>query len=294
MSVYEMKLALGSVQFGIPYGVANKGGQVSSGEVADILSVARESSIDLLDTAIAYGDSEACLGEIGTKGFKIITKLPALPEGVFDIGVWLDKQIRASLRRLRVDSIYGLLLHQSQQLVGSTSHLMMRALEQLKVEGVVEKIGISIYTPHELDEVIRNYTIDLVQAPLNVVDQRLVTSGWLQRLYDLGIEIHTRSTFLQGLLLIPRTEIPVKFERWAHLWDAWHDVLQCNNLAATTACLWYPLNLPQVNRVVVGVDSVVQLRELIAVTQSPPILMDCSTLACDDESLINPTQWSLL
>jgi aryl-alcohol dehydrogenase-like predicted oxidoreductase len=289
-----MKLALGSVQFGMPYGVANKGGQVSSGEVADILSVARESSIDLLDTAIAYGDSEACLGEIGTKGFKIITKLPALPEGVFDIGVWLDKQIRASLRRLRVDSIYGLLLHQSQQLVGSTSHLMMRALEQLKVEGVVEKIGISIYTPHELDEVIRNYTIDLVQAPLNVVDQRLVTSGWLQRLYDLGIEIHTRSTFLQGLLLIPRTEIPVKFERWAHLWDAWHDVLQCNNLAATTACLWYPLNLPQVNRVVVGVDSVVQLRELIAVTQSPPILMDCSTLACDDESLINPTQWSRL
>ncbi|MGP1664729.1 MAG: aldo/keto reductase, partial [Rhodanobacter sp.] len=72
-----MKLALGTVQFGLPYGIANPGGQIGRDDAGQILALARESGIDTLDTAIAYGDSEACLGAVGTKGFRVITKLPA-------------------------------------------------------------------------------------------------------------------------------------------------------------------------------------------------------------------------
>lgn len=286
------RLALGTVQFGLPYGIANQAGQVSREQAGEILSVARESGIDTLDTAIAYGDSEANLGAIGTKGFKLVTKLPALPEGVADIEGWVKAQMQASLRRLDVDSVYGLLLHRSENLLGATP--MVQALERLKAEGLVQKIGVSIYSPQELDAVTQACAIDLVQAPLNLMDRRLLTSGWLQRLHDQGIEVHARSVFLQGLLLMPRAAIPAKFERWALLWDAWHDGLARNHLSATAASLQYPLSLPQIDRVVVGVDSASQLRELVVIAQTPALQQDWSALVCEDENLINPAHWNAL
>jgi len=286
------KLALGTAQFGLPYGIANQAGQVSREQAGEILSVARESGIDTLDTAIAYGDSEASLGAIGIEGFKLFTKLPALPDDVTDIEGWVEEQMQASLRRLNVDSVYGLLLHRSGNLLGAMP--MVQALERLKAEGLVQKIGVSIYAPQELDAVTRACAIDLVQAPLNLMDRCLVTSGWLQRLYDQGIEVHARSAFLQGLLLMPRTAIPAKFERWAPLWDAWHDGLARNRLSATAASLQYPLSLPQIDRVVVGVDSAAQLRELVAITQAPVLQQNWSALACEDENLINPAHWNAL
>ena len=288
------KLALGTVQFGLPYGIANQSGQVSREEATQILSLARGSGIDTLDTAIAYGDSEACLGEVGNNGFKVVTKLPDMPDGVADIGVWVDQQIHDSFRRLKVDSVYGLLLHRSPQLLGVRGRPMVQALERLKAEGVVRKIGVSIYNPQELDAVTHACAIDLVQAPLNLIDRRLLTSGWLRRLHDQGVEIHARSAFLQGLLLLPRAAIPAKFERWAHIWDAWHESLTRYNLTATAACLQFPMSLPEVDRVVVGVDSAAQLRELIAITQSPVALQDWTAMVCEDENLINPAQWNTL
>ena len=288
------KLALGTVQFGLPYGIANQGGQVSRAEARKILALARESGIDTLDTAIAYGDSEACLGDIGTQGFRLITKLPALPDPTIDIGVWVDEQLKASLSRLKVNTLYGLLLHRSEQLTGDGGQAMVKALARLKAEGRVEKIGVSIYAPQELDAVTKACAIDLVQTPLNLIDRRLVTSGWLQRLHDQGIEVHARSAFLQGLLLMPRAAIPAPFERWAHLWDTWHEYLAYNHISAIEACLRYPLSLPQIDRVVVGVDSPAQLRELIAVAQSPTSSHAGPAFDCEDENLLNPAQWSKL
>lgn len=290
-----VKLALGTAQFGLPYGIANQSKQqISREEAGRILALARESGIDTLDTAIAYGDSEACLGEIGTNGFKIVTKLPALPDGVTDIGAWVNAQIHASLCRLKVDSVYGLLLHRSEQLVGPQGRPMVQALERLKAEGVVQKIGVSIYAPQELDVITESCSIDLVQAPLNLIDRRLVTSGWLQRMNDCGIEIHVRSTFLQGLLLMSRTAIPAEFERWSGIWEAWHDGLSRSGTTATAACLQYPLSMPQISRVVVGVDNTAQLRELIAIAETRSTPQDWSALLCEDEQLINPSKWSTL
>ena len=286
-----MKLALGTVQFGLPYGIANPGGQISREDARQILALARESCIDTLDTAIAYGDSEACLGTLGTKGFKVITKLPALPKGVTGIAAWVGDQMQASLRRLKLDSVYGLLLHRSENLLGAAGRSMVQALERLKAEGIVQKIGVSIYAPQELDAATQACAIDLVQAPLNLVDRRLVTSGWLPRLHDQGVEVHTRSAFLQGLLLMPRETIPEKFSSWFHLFDHWHAWLQEHPVTAAEACLAFIASQPLIDRVVVGVDSHAQLQELLrAAGKEPP--QQLPDLHCDDEKLINPSNWN--
>lgn len=287
-----MKLALGTAQFGLPYGIANQGGQVGRDEVRNILSLARDSGIDTLDTAIAYGDSEACLGEIGADGFKIVTKLPAIPDTITDVADWVRMEFRASLQRLGLDKVYGLLLHRSKQLSARRGQALAESLAALKAEGLAEKIGVSIYAPEELEAVTPVCSIDLVQAPLNLLDRRMVSSGWLQRLNDMDVEVHVRSAFLQGLLVMPRARIPAKFERWAGLWDAWHAWISCNAVSPVAACLHYVQSLPQVDRVVVGVDSVVQLRELLlAASGAVGCLRELPTLGCLDEDLINPSNW---
>lgn len=288
-----MRLALGTVQFGLPYGIANQEGQVTRPVAKAMLQHASANGIDTLDTAIAYGESETCLGGVGTEDFKLVTKLPAVPDACKDITGWINEQVSASLARLNVASVYGLLLHRSEQLLGSDGRVIFQALQNLKETGLVQKIGVSIYAPSELDALVPRYRFDLVQAPFNLIDRRLSTSGWLQRLKQDGTEIHTRSAFLQGLLLMPRPAIPSKFAPWAELWDNWHNWLACHSVTAVQACLAYPLSFAEVDRVVVGADSVSQLQQIIGAAQSvvPDNLPD---LHCEDENLINPARWSQL
>lgn len=288
---HAMRLALGTVQFGLPYGIANQDGQVTRPVAKTMLRLAASKGIDTLDTAIAYGDSETCLGEVGAQEFRLVTKLPAVPDSCDDITGWINDQVSMSLGRLGVSSVYGLLLHRSEQLLGPDGQLIFQALQNLKKTGLVQKIGVSIYTPSELDALIPRYRFDLVQAPFNLIDSRLSTSGWLQRLKQDGTEIHTRSAFLQGLLLMPRSAIPAKFAPWTELWDKWHNWLADHSVTAVQACLAYPLAFPEVDRVVVGADSKSQLEQLIgaALSIAPDNLPD---LGCDDENLINPARWS--
>jgi aryl-alcohol dehydrogenase-like predicted oxidoreductase len=286
-----MKLALGTVQFGLPYGIANRIGQVHWEDAKGILDFARTNQINVLDTAIAYGNSESCLGAIGTSGFDIVTKLPAVPECVQNIDGWMRCQIQTSLQRLRVPSIYGLLLHRPQQLMSTSGKIIAKTLEQMKHDGVVQKIGVSIYSPSDLDEVTQACEIDLVQAPFSLVDQRLRSSGWLARLHRSGVEIHTRSAFMQGLLLMPRSEIPSKFKRWDCLWDKWQDWLNTNHVTAVKACLDFVMSFPEIDRVVVGVDCLEQLEQQIAAACSDRS-QSLPNLTCDDERLINPANWN--
>ncbi len=287
------RLALGTVQFGLPYGIANQAGQVSRSEAEAMLQLAASHGIDTLDTAIAYGESETCLGEVGTLGFKLISKLPALPERCTDIGGWVQEELSGSLVRLGVTGLYGLMLHRPDQLIGSNGKELYHALQSLKESGQVQKIGISIYAPSELDALTNFFSVDIVQAPFNLVDRRLQTNGWLQRLKDEGVEIHTRSAFLQGLLLMQKEAIPSKFLPWYDLWERWHTWLFEHNISALQACLAFPLAYPEIDRVIVGADSVQQLQQIIdaATIAFPDPLPD---LACEAENLINPSCWSSL
>ena len=288
-----MKLALGTVQFGLPYGIANQSGQVSREDAVAIIANARLGGIDTLDTAITYGESEICLGSVGVHGFKVITKLPTIPDNIQDVECWVSDQIHASLKRLNVASVYGILLHRSDQLFGTKGAALIRSLKRLKYSGLVEKVGVSIYSPSELNRVIDVLLIDIVQAPFNLIDQRLYTSGWLQKLYDLGVEIHARSAFLQGLLLMQPQAIPEKFKYWESLWDAWHDWLRVNRISAVEACVAFQQSFPQITKVVVGVDNLEQLEQLIMVANID-FQNEWPLISSDDENLINPSRWDNL
>ena len=287
-------LSLGTVQFGLDYGIANKAGQVSLGEAQSVMSLAKANEIDVVDTAIAYGTSEQVLGKVGVDGFRVVTKLPSLPEGQDNVAHWVTEQVRESLARLGQKKHYGLLLHRSEDLSGSKGGQLIQALADLKNGGFVQKIGVSIYSPDELEVVCDKIKIDLVQAPLNVIDRRMETTGWLDRLKDDGVEVHTRSVFLQGLLLMERTKIPQMFSRWSSLWDEWHEKLKVLGVSPLAASLAYPLSLEQVDKVIVGVDSAVQLSEILQVVENANEGPDTSFMRSTDLDLINPSNWNHL
>ncbi|MGZ5781091.1 MAG: aldo/keto reductase [Burkholderiaceae bacterium] len=287
------RIALGTVQFGLSYGIANQNGQVSRPVAKDMLILAEANGIDTLDTAIAYGDSETCLGEVGNQGFKLVTKLPAVPDGCSDVSGWVQDQVNESLARLGVNAVYGLLLHRSGQLFEKEGKALFHALQSLKEAGQVQKVGVSIYAPSELEALTSQYRFDMVQSPFNLVDRRLHTTGWLQRLKDEGVEIHTRSVFLQGLLLMPRAEIPEKFVPWTELMNKWQEWLLHNTVSAVQACLAYPLSFSEIDRVVVGADNVSQLGQIINAAKAA-MPSDLPDLHCEDENLINPARWPQL
>lgn len=286
-----MRIALGTVQFGLDYGVANQRGRVPLEEAAAIVRQAGAHGIDTLDTAIAYGDSENTLGQVGVAGWKIVTKLPALAPGCADTAGWVAAQIEGSLRRLGVGRLHGVLLHSPTQLLGKPQGAQLfKALENLKREGLARKIGISVYGPDELDALWPEFPFDLVQAPYNIVDRRLAASGWLARLHRAGAEVHVRSVFLQGLLLMPAQTRRARFGQWQDVWSKWDGWLRSENLNPVRACLAFALARPEIDRVVVGVDSAAQLAEILSLSQGEPIDFPVG-IESRNPDLINPSQW---
>jgi len=275
------------------YGIANKSGQVTRSEAVRMLQLAEAHGIDTLDTAAAYGKSEVCLGEITVREFRVVTKLPQIPSDCADISNWVHRKVGASLSRLGVRSLYGLLVHDASQLRKACGGELYKALLSARDDGLVRKIGVSVYSPADLAALIPQYRFDIVQAPFNVIDRRLATTDWLRRLKDMDVEVHTRSAFLQGLLLMKKEIIPTIFAPWSTLWTRWHDWLVQREISAVEACLEFPLAFPEIDRVIVGADNVDQLQEIVdAATTAFPI--NWPDVSCDDENLINPSRWSKL
>lgn len=288
-----MKIALGTVQFGLEYGVANQAGRVSFDDVGAILRQAAAHGIDTLDTAIAYGDSEQTLGKARMESWHLVTKLPPVPAQCADVGAWIDAQIEGSLARLGVRQLHGVLLHQPMQLLGEHGEQLAQGLQRIKAAGIARKIGVSVYAPEELDLLAGTIPFELVQAPLNLVDRRLIESGWANKLKSQGTEIHVRSAFLQGLLLLPSDKRPGKFDRFGAIWSEWSRWLDATGLTPLQACLAYVMRMAEIDKVVVGVDSVKQLNEIFDACRSQlPNLPQWELPVPAD--LINPARWSAL
>lgn len=286
-----MKLALGTAQFGLDYGIANKQGRVPFDEAKAVLQYARSNGIDTLDTAIAYGDSEQRLGEIGVQSWSAVSKLPPIPANCEDLTTWVVSAVRGSLTRLGLERLYGLLLHRPVALLEDRGVELYAALDRLKQDGLVLKTGVSIYDPAELTALCASYQFDLVQAPFSVMDRRLIESGWLIRLCELGTELHVRSIFLQGLLLMGPGERPRSFDRWSALWDKYEDWLAETGLTRLQACVRYALSFPEISKVVIGVDNVDQLRDVVRASRgSAPQVGDA--FRTDEAELLNPARWS--
>ncbi|MEX1199300.1 MAG: aldo/keto reductase [Methylophaga sp.] len=288
-----MKLALGTAQFGLDYGIANKLGRVDLEEVKSILELAKSAEVRTLDTAAAYGNSETTLGMAGISGFEVITKIPPFPsDALSGIGGWIRKTVSESLTGLKTDSLRGVLLHRPLELLSKVGDEAYQTLVDLKSQGVVEQIGISIYQPQDLDELIPRFSFDIIQAPLNILDRRLISSGWLQKLKQNDVEVHTRSAFLQGLLLMTPTERPAYFSSWTHLLNQFDQWRESQNLTALEACLGFLYQVEGIDRIIVGTDSAKQLQEIIKIDPHANLAVP-DELEAKDEALINPARWKL-
>jgi aryl-alcohol dehydrogenase-like predicted oxidoreductase len=285
-----VKLAIGTAQFGLSYGIANKLGQTRVAEAHAILDYAQSAEIDTLDTAIAYGNSEAVIGATDLSRWAIISKLPAFPGGNLDVNQWVRTQVEQSLKRLNRRSLCGLLLHHPGQLNESPlGQDIFKAVSQLKHEGVIEKLGISIYHYSELEN-LSQYHFDIVQCPYNVFDRQLETSGWLDKLVLQSTQVHVRSIFLQGLLLMPEEQRPERFKPWEMLlrqWDLW---LEENRISALQACIDFVLAESRIGKVVIGVDSKYQLEQIVQCLNNHPRIAP-DHLQSNDPLLVNPSLW---
>jgi len=286
------RLALGTAQFGLTYGVANRLGRPSESEVREILALARRAGIDTLDTAIAYGDSEQRLGAVGVADWRIVSKVPAMPSGVADPVSWLKEQVAESLRRLHAAQLEAVLLHSATDAWGPAGGSILAGLRELKDAGLVRAIGVSIYDPEHLERIWPVWVPDIVQAPCNVLDRRLLSSGWLERLVDAGVRVHTRSVFLQGLLLMDPGERPATFAPWQPLLTRWFDWCASQGHAPLSAALNFVYAQRQIERVVVGVDSAAQLGQILEAFAQPCALPPAD-LSTDDRELLEPFRWTV-
>jgi len=292
-----MKLALGTVQFGLHYGVANTTGQPAEAEVANILRHAVRAGVEVLDTACLYGDSEAVIGRClpADHGFKIVTKTPKFAgiDGV-TAAATLKAAFAESCQRLRLPRLYGLLAHDANDLLGTDGDAIWRAMQELQAEKRVIRIGASVYNGSQIDALLQRFPIDLVQLPLSLLDQRLIQSGHLDRLAERNVEVHVRSAFLQGALLMSPDSLPPHLAGLRPCLEQISASATGLGISRLEAALRFVSGLKQLTAVVCGVDSTEQFDQLAAALERSEVALsaeDAAACACSDPQLLDPSQW---
>ena len=278
-----MKIALGTAQFGLDYGISNNSGKVPIGEVKDILDFAISNDINTLDTATVYGDSEKVLGEVGVGDFNIITKTIPLKGNSNNV---VDAFYQ-SLNNLKRSEINSLLIHDINDVQSSDFEVLFDKLIKLKEEGLIKKIGFSTYTPSQVDFLLTNFDFDLIQLPFNVFDTRLIEGGQLKSLKNHDVEIHARSTFLQGVL-VDFESLSDYFLIWKKYFDEYQSIVKESGLSLLSYALNFSLNIHEIDKVLVGVNSKKQLTEIIKEVKRE---ISIEPYPINDVNLLNPSLW---
>ena len=294
MAARIKKIGLGTVQWGLDYGLSNLEGKTSAAEVALILSTAREAGISVLDTAALYGDAECQLGQQSLTGFRIVTKTPQFTTPTINTAaaISLVETFKSSLQQLNQASLYGLLVHDAGDLLAPGGERLIDAMLELQRSGLVSRIGVSVYESEQIKKLLERFTPDIIQLPLNVIDQRLIKDGSLARLQALGVEIHSRSALLQGLLLMPIETLPSYFRPWHRQLQAWHTAYKDQHMTPLQAALGFVCDQAEVSCCLIGVQNQKQLLECLSGLDAAPGFNACE-LACPDLNLVNPAKWSV-
>ena len=282
MNKHASRLGLGTVQFGQAYGVSNSSGQVPMAEAAAILTRAADTGMPVLDTAANYGEAERVLAALNTKPFRIVTKTIGLSHGLDAV----IARARQSAETLHADT---LLVHAAGDLKGPEGEAYWKALLDLREAGLFRKIGISTYVADDPAALGARFKPDVMQLPFSLLDQRLLANGSLARLNDLGVEIHARSLFLQGLLLM-ETPPPKLHDAAPHL-SRLRATLKTAGATPLAAALGFVLSRPEIAIGLVGVTRLQELEEILAAAQSPLPPLDWASLAMSDERILTPSLW---
>ena len=287
------KIGVGAVQFGLDYGISNSDGITPIEEVRKILTFAKEQRLRVIDTAASYGISEEVLGKTFPQenDFDVVTKTPRFErKDASSCAELLEQTFLRSLKHLHCSHVYGLLIHHADDLLQDEGGLLIEKMKELKERGVVNKIGVSVYSADQVDRILDRFKVDLIQLPLNVLDQRLLISGHLSQLKKEGIEVHARSVFLQGLLLMNPKSLPSYFDSVKPHLVYYHDCLLRNGWSPVQAALSFVTALDEVDVVICGVNNHLQLHALCNSVTS--VETDAFTkFAIQDENILNPSKW---
>lgn len=287
-----MKLALGTVQFGLDYGITNQDGKISNNEAIKITKIANQVNISLFDTASVYGNSEIILGQLTHEFPKIqfVSKIVTSSNHVIDI----NESVQSSLRKLHCSSLYGMLFHNEKDLLSPQGSTYYQQLTDLKAQGKIQKIGASFYTLQALENALKQYKLDLIQIPANCLDQRFQQSGLLQEAQKQNVEVHARSLFLQGLLLSPNANLPRSIQKFSDKLDFYFSTATQLNLTPLQLALTYLIQTDEINYGVVGCQNSQQFLEIINAYKNikeKKLDIDLSSLAVTNEQLVNPSLW---
>lgn len=289
------RLGLGTVQFGLPYGVTNATGKVGVEEAGKIVDFAEQSRLAAIDTAAAYGDSEAVLGQcLPPRGdVPIVSKTLPIRKpriGADDLDA-VSRRFHASLKNLGRPCLDGLLVHHADDLLVPGGDALHALLCEWKAKGLVRRIGVSVYDRQQIDALVERFGFpDLVQLPLSVFDQRLVADGTIDLLHGAGVEIHARSVFLQGLLLVDSESLPQYFAPIRDRHAAYLGHLGAHGVSPLAAALGFLRSLPQVAVALVGVLSLAHLQECVAAYDAACSL-DLAEFAIADHRFVDPRGW---
>jgi aryl-alcohol dehydrogenase-like predicted oxidoreductase len=294
------KLGLGTAQFGLDYGLTSQGVPVGEEDVGRILILAQAAAINLVDTAPAYGSSEVVLGRGLARlnpsealRFRIVTKLPSLRKAVTTVDklALAQQSLNSSLSRLGCLCIYGLILHDPDDLRGPHSNALVDLLYRWKEEARVQRVGVSVYEAHQIDDALKVCKLDLVQLPISVFDQRILAGGHLVALRREGCEIHARSVILQGLLLMDESELPRQLASATSHLTRYRAALGRVRVSPLAAALGFVRSIPEIDHIVVGVHSSRHLTECLTAIEQPCPL-DFTEFALDDLDIIDPRRWT--
>lgn len=278
------------------YGIKNVDGQPHVSTIKEILRLASDHGVSLLDTAYVYGEAESVLGMLvgETNKFNVVTKtLPVSDDNVSAPNVRkVVESFHGSLKKLGTERVYGLLVHHSKNILQIGGERLWESLQELKRLSFVSKLGVSVYDPDELEEILSRYRIDIVQLPFNIYDQRFSRSGMLKACKDIGIEIHSRSAFLQGLLLMDLDRLPERFARIKEHHEQLLHEIEYLGFGPLEVCLKFVFYQPNIDRTIVGCETLTQFKQIIAALKN--MKFDAAPFEkyyVEDKRIINPSLW---
>jgi len=282
-------LGLGSAQFGCDYGISNPRGRVAEDEVRQILSYAAACGLKTIDVAPYDGDVERILGRCWPfpSPFRPQIRTLRIEKGLD----WLESRLKRSVDHMGLARAQVALIDNAEDLMGPQGDALWARLEKLKGEGLFHRIGINATPKDQPLLLARRFKPDMMQLPCSLLDQRLVQNGDIEALAALGTEVQIRSVFLQGLIFVPREDLPPNLlpigpqlsRVRRHLAETGTDPLH--------AALSFALNLKGVSSVIVGVTSAAELRAVIAASDRPKPDLAWDSFALTDEIALDPELW---
>jgi aryl-alcohol dehydrogenase-like predicted oxidoreductase len=284
-----MKLVLGTAALGMNYGLFSYK-KINRGEFKKIEKLVLESKIKLIDTASSYGHSEKIIGNSKLKKLNIITKIKLPKNNNIHIDNWVKKKLMNSLNKLRIKRIYGVMVHDCKDLMGKRGKEYLLSLQKFKKKKIINKIGISVYNPKEIKKILKFWIPDLVQIPLNPLDNRILDSELMNILKKFKIKIFARSIFLQGLLVNDYSSFEIG-KNYKLLLDKFKSWCSANYVTNLEGCIHFVKQFKKIDYMVVGFNTYGHLKEIIDVFKKKQINIP-KNFSTNKLNLIDPRRWN--